>query len=174
MILESESDVAQSCLTLWAPMNCNLPGSSVHGIFQARIQEWVAISFSRGSSLSRDQTRVSRIVGRCFTIWATREGQIWRLSSNPEGEVVGRLLWGHSMISWSILPLFFVLISSHIFGFAGLPFQKLLHCMVCKLAISHCICHHSNKKTYKVENVSNQPPDLCLAGVKSSAWLHLG
>ena len=168
------SEVTQSCPTLCHPMDSSQASFSVHGIFQARILEWFAISFSRGSSRPRDRTRVSHIVGRRFTIWATREGQIWRLSSNPEGEVVGRLLWGHSMISWSILPLFFVLISSHIFGFAGPPFQKLPHCTVCKLAISHCICHHSNKKTYRVENVSNQPPDLCLAGVKSNAWLHLG
>ena len=48
-------------------------GSSVHGIFQARILEWVAISFSRRSSRSRDQTWVSRIVGRHFTVWATRD-----------------------------------------------------------------------------------------------------
>ena len=47
---ESESEVAHSCTTLWDPMDCSLPGSSVHGIFQARILEWVAISFSRGSS----------------------------------------------------------------------------------------------------------------------------
>ena len=46
---------------------------TVHGIFQARILEWAAISFSRGSSWPRDQTQVSRTVGRCFTIWATRE-----------------------------------------------------------------------------------------------------
>ena len=55
------------------PMDCSLQGSSVHGIFQARILEWVAISFSRGSSQPRDRTRVFHIVGRCFTIWATRE-----------------------------------------------------------------------------------------------------
>ena len=53
------------------PMDCSLPGSSVHGIFQARVLEWVAISFSRGSSWPRDRTRISRIVGRCFTVWAT-------------------------------------------------------------------------------------------------------
>ena len=49
------------------------PGFSVHGIFQARILDWVAISFSRGSSWPRDRTWVSRIAGRCFTIWATRK-----------------------------------------------------------------------------------------------------
>ena len=46
----SESEVAQSCLTLCDPMAYSLPGSSVHGILQARILEWVAISFSRRSS----------------------------------------------------------------------------------------------------------------------------
>ena len=49
------------------------PGSSVHGILQARILEWVAISFSRGSSQPRDGTWVSSIAGRCFILWATRE-----------------------------------------------------------------------------------------------------
>ena len=70
------SSVAQSCLTLCDPMDYSLPRSSVHGILQARILEWVAISFSRGSSRPRDQTQVSRIVGRCFTIWTTREALI--------------------------------------------------------------------------------------------------
>ena len=67
------SEVAQSCPTLWDPMDCSLPGSSVHGIFQARVLEWVAVTFSRGSSQPRDQTRVSRIAGRRFTLWSTRE-----------------------------------------------------------------------------------------------------
>ena len=49
-LLESESEVTQSCLTLCNPMDCSPPGSSVHGILQARILEWVAISFSRGYS----------------------------------------------------------------------------------------------------------------------------
>ena len=60
--------VAQSCPTLCDPMDCSLPHSSVHGIFQARVLEWVAISFSRGSSRPRDRTQISGIVGRCFTI----------------------------------------------------------------------------------------------------------
>ena len=70
---ESESEVTQSCLTLCDPMDYSLTGSSVHGIFQARILEWVSISFSRRSSWHRDQTQVSRVVGRRFTFWATRE-----------------------------------------------------------------------------------------------------
>ena len=60
--------------SLW-PMNCSWPGFSVHGIFQARILEWVAIFFSKGSSWPRDWTLVSCITGRLFTIWATRESQ---------------------------------------------------------------------------------------------------
>ena len=55
--------VTQSCLTLYNPMNCSPPGSSVHGIFQARILERVAISFSRGSSGPRNRTQVSCIAG---------------------------------------------------------------------------------------------------------------
>ena len=51
---ESESEVAQSCPTLREPMDCSLPHSSVHGIFQARVLDWVAIAFSRGSSQPGD------------------------------------------------------------------------------------------------------------------------
>ena len=61
---DSENEVAQSCLTLCDPMDCSLPGSSVHGILQVRILEWVAISFSRGSSRPRDRTNPSLLVGR--------------------------------------------------------------------------------------------------------------
>ena len=66
-------EVTQSCPTLCCPMDCSPPGSSIHGIFQARILEWIAISFSRGSSQPRDRTLVSCIAGRRFTVWATRE-----------------------------------------------------------------------------------------------------
>ena len=59
-------------LTLCDPMAYSLPGSPVHGILQARILEWVAIPFSRRSAWPRDQTQVSCIAGRFFTIWATR------------------------------------------------------------------------------------------------------
>ena len=71
LLLECESEVAQSCPTLCDPMDCSPPGSSIHGILQARILEWVAISFSRGSSRPRDRTQVSHTAGRCFNLWAT-------------------------------------------------------------------------------------------------------
>ena len=74
---KSESEVTQSCLTLCNPMDCSLPRSSVHGVFQARVLEWVAISFSRGSSWPRDRTRVSHIIGRHCTIWANWEVCRW-------------------------------------------------------------------------------------------------
>ena len=61
--------VSDSC----DPMDCSLPGSSVHGIFRARVLEWVAISFSRGSFQPRDRTQVSCIAGRRVTLRATRE-----------------------------------------------------------------------------------------------------
>ena len=66
----------QLCPTLCDPMDCSLPGASVHGIVPARILEWVAISFSRGSSWPRDQTRISFVfcIGR------------WVLHSEPPGK----------------------------------------------------------------------------------------
>ena len=65
--------VAQSCPTLCNPVDCNPPSSSVRGILQTRILEWVAIPFSRGSSWPRDWTWVSCFAGRFFTVEATRE-----------------------------------------------------------------------------------------------------
>ena len=72
-------------------MDCSLPGSSIHGIFQARVLKWVAISFSRWSSRLRNRTQVSHIVGRCFTVWATGEA------------------WGHtfSLFLSSCIPILF-------------------------------------------------------------------
>ena len=87
----SESEVAQSCPTLCDPMCCSLPGSSVHGIFQAIVLVWMAISFSSGSSQSRDGTQVSHIVDRCFTVWASlSEDYITRIYP----------AWGHVSPSW--------------------------------------------------------------------------
>ena len=63
-----------SCSVMSASLRPHgLPGSSVHGILQAKIRQWATISFSRGSSRLRDWIRVSCVAGRCFTIWATRE-----------------------------------------------------------------------------------------------------
>ena len=66
---------AQSCPTLCDPMDCSPPGSSVHGILQASILEWVAMPYSQGSSRLVDRIQVSCIAGGFFTVWATREAQ---------------------------------------------------------------------------------------------------
>ena len=87
----SASEVAQSCPTL-----CNLPGFSVHGIFQAKILEWVAISFSRGSTWPRDWTQVSCIAGWCFTIWATR--YIWYIHTHTHLFFINIAI--HPIASW--------------------------------------------------------------------------
>ena len=79
--LEWVSEVTQSCPILCDLVDCSLPGSSIHGVLQAIIPEWVAISFSRESSRPRDWTQVSRIAGRCLTLWATREAWFHLLKS---------------------------------------------------------------------------------------------
>jgi len=79
----------QSCPTLYDPMDCSPPGSSVHGILQARMLERVAFPFSRGSSQSRDWTQVSCIAGGFFTSWATREAPTE--GSNPHLLRVSRI-----------------------------------------------------------------------------------
>ena len=61
--------VSQSCATLYSPIDCIQPGSSVHGILQARILEWIATPFSRGPSQPRDRNWVPYIAGRFFTVW---------------------------------------------------------------------------------------------------------
>ena len=102
--------VAQSCLTLCNPMDCILPGSSVHGIFQARILKWVAFPFSRGSSQPRDRTQVSWITGGFFIIWAPREVQeYWsglaypfsRGSSQPRNRTRISYIAGGFFTSWA-------------------------------------------------------------------------
>ena len=77
--------VAQSCLMLCDPVDCSPPGSSVHGIMQARILEWAAISFSRGSSQPRDQTWVFCIASR-FSYHLNHQGSpycfSWHIASS--------------------------------------------------------------------------------------------
>ena len=79
------------------PMDGSLPGSAAHGIFQARILEWAAISFSRGSSQPRDRTQVSCIAHRRFTVWATRETRL-------KGKL-GLILMGGAMLSKSLIQI---------------------------------------------------------------------
>ena len=74
--LENESISCSVLSDSCDPMGYSLSGPSVHGILQARILEWVAIPFSRGSSWPRDQTQFSHITGRFFTVWATRQALV--------------------------------------------------------------------------------------------------
>ena len=86
--------VTQPCPTLWDPMDC-----IVHGILQARILEWAAFPFSRGSSQPRDRTQVSHIAGGFFTSWATRLVPWPGIEPEPpalEGEVLSTGLPGKS------------------------------------------------------------------------------
>ena len=78
-----EAQATQLCPILCDPMDCNLLGFSVHGILQARILEWVAIPFSRGSSWPRDWSLVSHVAGRFFTIWTTREAPLRNIEPLP-------------------------------------------------------------------------------------------
>ena len=82
-------------------MDCSLPGFSVHGIFQARVLEWVAISFSKESSWPRDRTQVSCIADRCFTLWAT---------NSPLYIYISSFFFFSSFISLFILLYNFVLV----------------------------------------------------------------
>ena len=83
-----------SCVQLCDPVDCSLPGSSIHGIFQARILEWVAISFSGRSSRPRDWTRVDCIGGRCFTVWATRDIPMLNIQIGKSTETERRAVLG--------------------------------------------------------------------------------
>ena len=94
-------------------MVCSPLGSLVHEIFQARILEWVAIPFSRGSSQPRDQTKVSCTEGRFFTILATREANIGRkqltnilliFSGSMEGVIFSSVQFSRSVMSDSLQP----------------------------------------------------------------------
>ena len=73
LLLQLSAAPVLNCFSLCDPMDCSPPGSSVHGIFQARVLEWGVIAFSRRPSWPTDWTRVSHIAGRRFTVWATRE-----------------------------------------------------------------------------------------------------
>ena len=98
-----KTEVTQSCPTLCNPMDCSLPGSSLHGILQARVLEWVDISFSRGSSRSKDQTQVSHIPGRHFNLWATRDSIL--LPWATQKLRVGRCLKRDGYWHWAHRPL---------------------------------------------------------------------
>ena len=126
----------QSCSTLWDPMDCSLPGFPVHGIFQARIMEWVAISFSRGSSQPRDRTQVSHTAGRHFTLWTTGE-------EYHRPYVTSNFLWSFLRLQASL-----VLFLAPSLGFdeASKPSKQLSFMNI----PSYSCCFQANKGSLKV------------------------
>ena len=134
---ESESEVAQSCLTLCDPMDCSRPGSSIHGIFQARVLEWGAIFFSSGSSQLRDRTQVSRISGRRVTVGATRGAMTMKVECSasilkPRYRIIllSMLSFLVMMPNWPILWKIFYFVSENIpdeFYSQILPKQSHFH-----------------------------------------------
>ena len=92
------SEVTQLCPTLCDRMDCTIPGSSVHVIFQAMVLEWVATSISRGSSQPGDRILVSHIAGRHFTVWATREALLTVWITTKCGKFLKRREY------WTIYP----------------------------------------------------------------------
>ena len=88
--------LVESCPTLCDPTDCSPPGSSVHGISQARVIEWVAISFSRGSSQPRDGTCISCIDRRILYYWSTSEAPFvnYTMGKTQAGNnISGSILW---------------------------------------------------------------------------------
>ena len=113
--------VAQSYLTLCDPMDCSPPGSSIHGILQTRILEWVVMPSSRWSSRPRDRTQTSLTAGRFFTVWAIREAlppshvevnHWWRMRENEQPGMLPRFsgwangkIWVSAFLEWCGLAL---------------------------------------------------------------------
>ena len=109
--------VTQACLTLCDPMDCSPPGSSVLEILQVWIQEWVAFPFSRGSSWLRDQTQVSHVPGRFFTIWANREAPLFKRIVKTKDRIYKTFISAAIILFLNILYLFiWRLVSSCIYG----------------------------------------------------------
>ena len=121
MKVKSESEVTQSCPTLSDPMDCSLPGSSVHGIFQARVLEWVAIAFSNSLAQKELNRRLEELLIRlCFHLLVRKSNTYQHVSDDLSGSV--SLSWvGDSMRIFLVsttfhMPLVIILLDnlSHI------------------------------------------------------------
>ena len=133
--------------SLW-PHGCSPPGSSVHGVLQAKVLEWAAMPSSRGSSQPQDWTQVSHIAGRFFTIWGTREAQeYWSGSLSllqglfPTQESTWGLLHCKRILyqlSYQGSP-FYVIITYQHYIFIGVSFHAFDFLQIILLATSTCI-----------------------------------
>ena len=145
-------------------MDCSLPCSSVHGIFWARILEWVAVSFSRGSFWPRDWTQVSRIVGRHFTVWATKTKLSKQSTKSPaqQSPFLSTLTW-----VWSRAQ-----------GPAGLTSQQHRCSLVVALSLS-CVWLSSTPRTaahhasLSITNSRSPPKPMSIESVMPSNHLIL-
>ena len=157
--------VAQSCLTVWDPMDWGLPGSSVHGIIQARILEWVCVPFSRESPQPREWTQASLTAGKFFTSWTTRIAIKFSAHFLPvcflffvffNGCVVGVLCisWiltsysdtGLDILCYSVGYLFILLIGSFD-AWKFLDIVRFIYFSFCCL----CILCHSQEVTCQIQ-----------------------
>ena len=100
MKVKSESEVAQSCLTLSNPMDCSLPGSSIHGIFQARVLEWVTIAFSDSWALHKSTDSVGPMFCAFPRSEQLRGPGAWRMHSPQVGSASYHLPSPSSLVSW--------------------------------------------------------------------------
>ena len=143
-------------------MDCSPPGSSVHGIFQARVLEWGAISFSRGSSRPRDQTWVSRVADRRFTVWATREAQLYILGPFPPKSLTPVLFFFLlTTILQSVSDLFCCLKPAHwVFNFVDHIFTYLFRPPLCSM---QDLSSPTRYRTWKHRVLSTGPPENSLA-----------
>ena len=145
-------------------MDCSPPGSSIHGLLQARVLEWVAISFSRGSSRPRDRTQVSCIVGTHFTIWATREvfsGEFLKRQHDKKTSLGPVLrIWKHGWYSWSnAKPV------SH----SSKRYKEALQGMEDQGFINSCCCLHQSQIQQEFTGFWSRPHYSC-----SEFWELLG
>ena len=100
MQVKSESEVAQSCLTPSDPMDCTLPGSSIHGIFQARVLEWVAIAFSYSWALHKSTDSVGPMLCAFPRSKQLRGPGAWGMHSPQVGSASYHLPSPSSLVSW--------------------------------------------------------------------------
>ena len=139
--------VAQSCLTLCDTMDCSPPGSSVHEIFQARILEWITISFSRGSSQPRDGTQVSCTAGRFFLPTELQGKPIYTISfdfclwlTSLQRMIMSRFI---QVLQMALFNSFYELI---IFHCVNLLYLSLCSCtfrlLLCLGYCKSCCCEH--------------------------------
>ena len=141
MKVKSEREVAQSCLTLSDPMDHSLPGSSVHGIFWARVLEWGAILFS-------NWTRISCITGRFFTVWASREAQEVLLNESSGDSEALHLNTRLGLKKWKIVECMCWRQKIRVSGYTGHDCSGDYRVSVSCLPVSIFICVFSTDVRY--------------------------